>query len=204
MNHGELKAAVSGWLKRSDMAAIIPTLIQLAEARIARELRVTSMLKFTTITANAAAVTAPADLLEIKAMAYTDAATPVRTGTVEQVLLERARISGYRPVYAVVAGDQILFGPAPDASYTISAAYYGKPDALVADADTNWLLTNHPGVYLWATLAEASPWMVDDQRVATWEAKLGQDLAALNAADKASEYSATSLSINQTHAQQVV
>ena len=47
MNYGELKTAVVGWLKRSDAAAIIPTLVVLAEARLSRELRLRAQLVLT-------------------------------------------------------------------------------------------------------------------------------------------------------------
>ena len=204
MNHAQLKAAIAGWLKRSDLASIIPTLIQLAEARLARDLRVRSMLQFGTLTASGAAVSLPANFLEFKSLVYQDNATPLRTGTVEQVLVERSKSSADRPVYAVVVGSELLLGPAPSAAFVINSAYYAKPDALSADLDTNWILTNHPGLYLWAALAEASPFLVDDARVAVWEGKYAQDKQALIDSDKASEYSATGLSINQTNSQQVV
>lgn len=204
MTHAQLKAAIAAWLKRSDLATTIPTLIQLAEARIARELRLRAQIEFVTLTASSGSASLPADFLEFKALVYADDATPLRVGSLEQVLSNRARISGYRPVFCMVTGDALQFGPSADSTYDISAAYYAKFDALSADADTNWLLTNHPGVYLWAACAEAAPWMQEDERVMTWEGKYSQDKQALIAADKAAEFSGTGLEMSFINSQEVV
>jgi len=203
MNHLQLKTAVAGWLQRSDMSSIIPTLVELAEARLSRELRLRSQLIITTLTTTASSIALPADFLEFKALVYSDGA-PLRIGTIEQVLNARASITTYQPTVAVVTGTDLQLGPAPSGSYIINAAFYAKFAALSADLDTNWLLTNHPGVYLWAVLAEASPWMQEDQRVAVWEAKLGQDMATLKAAERAAEYSGSGFEINLIHSQQVI
>jgi hypothetical protein len=205
MNHLQLKTAIAGWLKRSDMADIIPTLVQLAEARLSRELRLRCQLVIGTITASGESIALPAGWLEFKALVYSDnSATKLNIGTVEQVMTERARIGGARPSVGVVTGDALQLGPVTDSSYLIQSAYYAKFTALAGDADTNWLLTNHPGVYLWAALAEASPWMVDDQRVATWEAKLGQDMTTLKMADRAAEFSGSALEFGSINTQAVV
>lgn len=204
MNYGELKAAIASWAKRSDMAGVIPTLVQLVEARIAREIRVRAQLQITTLTASSGSAALPADFLEFKALVYAEDATPLRVGSLEQVLTDRARISGYRPKFCVVTADALQFGPAADASYTLNAAYYGKFTALSADSDTNWILTNHPGVYLWGALFESAPWMQEDARIAVWDAKYTQDKAAMLAADKAAEFSGTGLELSMTHTQEVV
>ena len=204
MNYSELKAAIASWLKRSDLTAIIPSLVQLAEARLARDLRLRSQITITTLTASGGSAALPGDFLEFKALVYADDATPLRVGTLEQVLTDRARIDGYRPKFCVVIGDAIQFGPSADASYTINAAYYAKFAALSDGADTNWLLTNHPGLYLWATLAEAAPWMMEDQRVGMWEGKYAQEKQALKDAEQAAEFSGTSLEISIINSQGIV
>jgi hypothetical protein len=204
MNHAQLKAAIASWLKRSDLATSIPTFIELAEARISRELRLRSQVTFTTLTANSGSAPLPADFLEFKALVYADDATPIQVGTLEQVFSDRARISGYRPKFCMVTGDAIQFGPAADSSYSIAAAYYAKFAALSTDGDTNWLLTNHPGVYLWASLAEAAPWMLNDERLAVWEGKYAQDKQALETADRNAEFGGTGLEAFPLNTQQVV
>lgn len=204
MTHAQLKAAIASWLKRSDLTSVIPTFIQLAEARIARELRLRAQIAFDTLTASSGSASLPADFLEFKALVYADDATPIRIGSLEQVLTDRARIDGYRPKFCMVTGDAIQFGPSADSSYDINAAYYARFAALSGDSDTNWVLTNHPGIYLWAACAEAAPWMVNDERIAVWEGKYLQDKQALVDADKKSEFGGTGLEMSFINSQEVV
>lgn len=204
MNHAQLKTAIAGWIQRSDLSDSIGTFIELAEARISRDLRLRAQVTITTLTADSGSAPLPADFLEFKALVYADDATPLRVGTLEQVFNDRARIDGYRPKFCMVTGSAIQFGPAADSSYTLNAAYYAKFAPLSGDTDTNWLLTNHPGLYLWAALAEAAPWMQEDARIATWEGKYAQDKQALERADKAAEFSGTGLEASFIHTQEVV
>jgi hypothetical protein len=204
MNYSQLKAAIASWAKRSDLTAQIPTFVQLAEARIARELRLRAQVVISTITASSGSAALPAGFLEFKALVYADDSTPIRVGTLSQVFSDRARIAGYRPKFCMVTGDAIQFGPSADSTYTLNAAYYQKFDALSADSDTNWLLTNHPGVYLWACLAESAPWMLNDERVATWEGKYLNDKQALIAAEERAEFSGTGLELAPGISQEVV
>jgi len=45
--------------------------------------------------------------------------------------------------------------------------HYVKRFDIATDA-TNWLLTNHPGVYLYGSLIEAEPYLVNDTRIKLW------------------------------------
>lgn len=118
MNHAQLRAAIAAWLKRSDLAASIPTFIELAEARISREFRLRNQITITTLTASSGSAALPSDFLEFKALVYADDATPIRVGSLEQVLADRARISGYRPKFCMVTGNSIQFGPSADIELT--------------------------------------------------------------------------------------
>ena len=204
MNHAQLKAAIASWVKRSDLTSQIPTFIALAEARITRELRLRTQITITTLSVSGGSAALPDDFLEFKALVYADDATPVRVGSLEQVLTDRARISGARPKFCVVTGDVVQFGPSADQTYTLNAGYYARFAALSGDSDTNWLLTNHPGIYLWAACAETAPWMQQDERTATWELKYAQDKQSLIDSDKASEFGGTGLEISFINSQEVV
>jgi hypothetical protein len=79
------------------------------------------------------------------------------------------------------------------ASFTFS--YYKRFPALVADADTNWLLTNHPGVYLYSALIEAYAHIKDDARIPTAARMYAAAVNALVDADNAAKHSGSTLSI---------
>ncbi len=80
------------------------------------------------------------------------------------------------PTDFTIEGDVIFFRPVSTASMTVRLLYYRKYTALSSDSDTNWLLNNARGLYLYAALLEASPYIEDDGRALTW-ATLFDDLA---------------------------
>jgi hypothetical protein len=185
--YGGLKTAVASWLKRSDLTSNIPDLISLAEARIARDLRIRAQISFDTLTTSKSVdyVTLPSDFLEVENISLEgDFERPLTYETPEQLDARFPLGSQYdRPAAYTIIGSRIVFGPAPDAAYSIKFTYYARFDALSADADTNWILTNHPSVYLFAALAEAAPFILDDERATLWEAKYQADMKSLQDAD---------------------
>lgn len=193
-----LKASVASWLKRSDLTTIIPDLVALAEARIARDLRLRRQIVSAdiTLTAGTQGVDLPADWLEFENV--TLAANPPRQLTyvnIEHLDSKYPSTWTGTPAVYTLEGNQILFGPTPDAAYTANVFYYGKFAALSADSDTNWLLTNHPSVYLFACLAEAAPYLMDDERSVLWEGKYAKDMNELQTADDAAMFSGTALRV---------
>lgn len=185
--YGGLKDSVASWLKRSDLTSVIPDLIALGEARIARDLRLRKQVTQTTLTTVAGQqyVSLPADFLE--AENFTVGTSPPRTMSVVtpellDVKFPAGSWSGVPAAYCAV-GDQIRLGPTPDAAYSITLDYYQRWTALSASSDTNWLLQKHPSIYLFAALAEAEPFLMNDPRAAVWEAKYANDVKTLQDAD---------------------
>jgi hypothetical protein len=182
-----LKASVADWLKRTDLTASIPDLIVLADARIARDLRLRAQITFATLTTSSSVdyVALPADFLEIENIGLTTGGVqrPLTYESPEQ-LNARFPYGGGNgiPLAYSILGDRIYFGYAPDSAYTVGFTYYARFSPLSVTA-TNWLLTSHPSIYLFATLAEAAPFMLDDARVGMWEGKYQADMQALTAAD---------------------
>ena len=193
-----LKTSVAAWLKRSDLTAIIPDLIVLAEARIARDLRLRRQIVSTdlALTAGVQGVDLPADWLEFENVNI-NSSPPRQLTYVNIEHLETKYPSTWTgtPAVYTLEGNQILFGPTPDTAYTAPVFYYGKFAALSADADTNWLLTNHPSIYLFAALAEAEPYLVNDNRAVMWETKYSKDMNELQTADDAAMFSGTALRV---------
>lgn len=194
-----LKSAIASWLKRSDLAASIPDLIALAEARIARDFRLRAQITFGTLatTGGVEYVALPADFLELENIGLEGSVERSLTyETPEQMDVRFPLGSGQsRPAVYTVIGDRIIFGPCPDGDYTIKFTYYARFKPLVADTDTNWLLTKHPSVYLFAALSEAAPFVFDDDRAALWESKYQADRSALELADDQSLRSGSALRV---------
>lgn len=198
-NYADLQTSIANWLKRSDLAAIIPDFITLAEARVARDLRLRKQVVNTTLStvAGTQGVTLPSDFLEAENLTLSNTNPPGSLSVVTPEILDRkfpeAYVTGQPRVYTVV-GDEILFGPTPDAVYAVSLTYYQRFAALSASS-TNWLLTNHPNVYLFAALAEASGYLFNDERIPTWEAKYQADVRSLQQVDDAALRSGSAMRV---------
>lgn len=196
--YADLKTSVAAWLKRSDLTAIIPDFVALAEARIARDLRLRRQITSAdlSLAAGVQGVDLPADWLEFENVTLNG--NPSRQLTYVNIEhLDSRYPSSYtgQPAVYTLEGNQILFGPTPDAAYTAGVFYYAKFAPFVDDTDTNWLLTNHPSIYLFACLAEAAPYLVDDQRSVLWEGKYAKDMNELQASDDMAMFSGTALRV---------
>ncbi len=197
--YSDLQTSVANWLKRSDLTSIIPDFITLAEARIARDLRLRRQVTNTTLTtvAGTQTVTLPSDFLEMENISLSNTTPPAALSVVTPEILDRKYPNGYangQPVVYAIVGNAIQFGPTPDAAYTVSLDYYQRFAAL-STTPTNWLLTNHPSVYLFAALAEASGYVFNDERMPTWEAKYQADVQALQQADDAAVRSGSAMRV---------
>jgi len=169
----ELKASVATWIKRSDLTAIIPDFVKLAEARINRELRTRNMVTRAQNTAvDSEFVALPSDFGTARSIRLTASPfTQLQQLTVEAMGdFAAQQPSGALQAFAIVGGE-FWFLPAPAASVTVQLVYYAKVPALTDAAPTNWLLASHPDVYLWGALLEAACYLEDDELAATYQTR---------------------------------
>jgi hypothetical protein len=177
--YSELKTAVASWLKRTDLAADIPNFISLGELRINRRLRIRGMEASAALTITAGAATIPSNLLSLKTITLNDANTTILERVSPINFFARNDAAGPPRVFTQ-AGNQYLFSPIPTGTTTAAnCVYYASPTPLSDVAPTNWFMTNAPDVLLWAALAEAAPFMLEDPRIPVWEGKLEAALQAL-------------------------
>ena len=181
-----LLASVASWLKRADLVSSTPDLVVLAEARIARDLRLRAQIVNGTMstTGGVEFVALPPEFLEMENITLAgsvDRSLTYETPEQIDVRFPYGMAQGSPAAYTII-GDRLYFGPCPDQTYTIKTQYYGRFAALAA-TPTNWLLSKHPSIYLFATLAEAAPFMLDDNRAPMWEGKYAADMKALQDAD---------------------
>jgi hypothetical protein len=197
-NYTDLLASIANWLNHPSATASIPDFITLAEARIARDLRLRSQVAALTLTtvAGTQGVDLPAGWLEFENLTVVGSPDAQLNYVNIQHLDTKFPANGYsgKPVVYSVEGNQVLFGPVPDAAYSISVLYYKRYDALSV-TPTNWLLTNHPGIYLFAALCESAPFLKDDARALVWETKYKRDLDALTSSDEDGQFSGSVLKV---------
>lgn len=194
----DLQTAVANWLNRTDLTAYIPDFIALAEARIARDLRLRSQVTSTTIStvAGSQAASLPTGWLEFENVSVSSSPDVQLNYVNIQHLDTKFPNNSYTgcPVVYSIEGQQILFGPVPDAVYTVNVLYYKRLDALSV-TPTNWLLTNHPSIYLFSTLAESAPFLKDDDRILIWEQKYKADVDKLQIIDTSGQFSGSVLKV---------
>jgi hypothetical protein len=92
-------------------------------------------------------------------------------------------------------GSEFQFAPYPDSEYTLRMVYYYKPDFLSDSNASNLFLANCPDLLLYGALAEAEPYLMNDERVNTWASLYDRGLASLRASDDDSEYPSSPMSI---------
>lgn len=201
----DLQSGVMRWLRRvgdTVTAADVPNFIELAEARINRDLRVRQMETTTDpaaylTTAGVATLALPGDFLEPRELYLaTSPLTPLSYLTPANLTLTHAASPAGKPEHFTVIGSNLKFGPVPGAVYGVALTYYQRIPALSADAPTNWLLTLSPDVYLYATLIEASPYLKNDARLATWADLYQRAIGAITAKDQAARWGGASLQVS--------
>lgn len=194
----ELKAAVADWLDRTDLTDQIVDFITLAEASFNRRIRQPEMIeKDAAFSIAGQYTTLPTDYLEITRIVVTSV-TPVITLeylTPEELAMKKGYVTGSgRPVYFTILGqtaNQLEVLPEPSGTYTATIIYYKRIPALTSG--TNWLLTNHPDIYLYGALAQAEPFIKNDERMPMWIARLDKELTDLRLQGEREMHSGSSL-----------
>lgn len=194
-NYTDLQLAVANWLDRDDLTARIPEFISLLEAELRRDPAVEDE-RFSTITLANPTEALPAEVREITDLFYNDTSSrrTIDVTSAENVARQVAQLTPTgRPRFAalIANGTQLLLGPAPDQSYTAFIQYIAKLVSLsAAQNGTNWLMTDHPDIYLYGTLMQSAPYLKDDGRVALWSMALERAKASLSDFIKRRKYSA--------------
>ena len=177
-NFAELQTAVADWLHRTDLTAKIPDFITFAESRINCDLQAnvkeTDATLVTVIGQDYSAL--PSDFVSPIALNVLFSPSAVQQD-LPQVLPENLKVSTARtsPYQWAIDGATVAYGQPLDQAYTIILRYLGT-FTLSASATTNWLLTNHPDVYLWGTLLEAAIYAQDSDNIALYGSKFENSL----------------------------
>ena len=197
----ELHTAVANWLNRSDLTSRIPEFITLAEASFNRTLRTKDMHTRATTSTDAQYVALPSYFQEMLNVELTSTdpprrltyATSDRSDDYRKQKSDKAGI----PVHYTIEGLTLQLNPTPDQNYTIQMNYYQTIPALSAkaDSDANWLLLAHPDVYLFGTLVQASPYLMDPQAGVIWDGLLTRSMEELRVSDNNSRYAGGTLTM---------
>ena len=176
-SYSGLKQSIIDHLDRDDLTNFVDDFIDIAEGRHKREIRIREMLSLATlaITDGDRLVDLPTDFIDLKYFRILNPDTssyrrylPKLTQLNEHELTGLSTNREQRPQHFAVH-EQIEFDSEADQDYTGEVLYYVGLTALSDSNTSNSLLTKAPDVYLYGALAASAPFLLNDERISTWE-----------------------------------
>lgn len=189
MNWGELKTAVLAYAHRTgdaELTNLMPTFLALAEDRIysgesnSPKIRVAAMRQF----AQLANGTRPAGFLEAIKVAEADSPEKSLLYVPMDKMPQERRAFSWDGETLVLSEDQ---------GFPIDLTYYAKLTTPSTDIDTNWLMDNHPRLYLSAMLVEVARYTVDGEMAAREISNYASAAQTVNSTDKAAQMSGSQI-----------
>lgn len=198
-NYSTLQSTIADYLNRSDLTAVIPTFIQLAESQINRDIRHYEMEARSNAQQDAGDeyMQTPANWLEnIRAHVTGTGTSPLDLISRQAMADKRAGAEDTtgRPQYYAMADGQFQLYPTPDAQYTIELLFYEKIPALASNT-TNWLVEEYPDIYLYGSLIHSAPYLQEDARTTVWAQMYAAAVLRLNESSDNARYSGSGLTL---------
>lgn len=195
LTYDTLTTAIIDYAERNDANFVsqIPLFIMLGERRVARDLKILGLKIAITdnFIPNDGVIAKPTRWLN-------DSSFNIGTGTgfnTRQYLLQRSvewcRLywpdptqTGTPKYYASDYNYNFWFiVPTPGAAYPYEILYYQTPQLIDDTTSSNFLTESAPEILIFASLAEAIPYLKDDERIKVWEQKYSDARQALGNED---------------------
>lgn len=186
-DYTSLKQAVANWVN-DDAISVgserVVEFISIAEADFNRRLRIRPMEDSTTVATSGRTTALPGNSVQLRNIRLNTASG----GTVDYLPPDQfwAQYGGNdtgEPVAHTIEGENIVWGPASSGTSVI-VTFYKRVPALTGSANTNWMLTNHPDLYLYGSLVAAEPFIFEDKRLPMWKSMYDQALKQVEEADE--------------------
>ena len=167
----------------------IPRLINLAERRIARELKIEGLINVVTSTMQVGLAVYPKPDRWRTTVSFN-----YGIGNQYTQLFPRSYeyVRSYWPnrdetgqplFYADYDYNNWIVSPTPDQAYPFEVLVYQLLPLLDDSNQTNWLTEYAPQVLLYASLLEATPFLKNDERIQVWQSMYDRSAQALNGED---------------------
>ena len=195
-NYSAFVTTVENYLARTDLTSVIPDFVQMAQLRMSRDLRTEAMLKVATTTPSDNKVAFPTDFLELREMHFQGNPPIILEYQSPDLFFRNGQTSlSGRSHYFTMLGTEFQFAPSQNSDYTIQILYYAQPTFISSTTSSNLFLAYYPDALLYATLAEAEPYLMNDPRVATWSALYDRAIANIKTSDLGQTYAYTTLNV---------
>ena len=175
----DLRTAVIENVGRPDIADVFPRLLALAEARLAREVRVREQMATVTLNLVDGRALLPTDWLEVIGVFSA-------TGMEYRQLATQANTQHTGTCFYSIEGGYLV---GPTDSGEIRMDYYAKlPPLGTSVTTTNYLLQRYPDVYLYTTAFEAAKYVRDMEAAQINRDLMNEAIADMKADDQMARY----------------
>ena len=197
--YAELKTGIANWLNRSDLTdEISDDFIKLVESEYNSKLRIRKMITSdTSFTIDSELETLPTGFLQVRDFFIVSSSAKYSLTYMPPTQMDQTKggsTSG-RPIVYTILGGNFRFAPTPDATYTATINYYKAIDALSDSTTTNYILTNHPGIYLYGSLYHAANFLggIEPSKLQNWMQLYTTGMERLERNDREDEWSGSPL-----------
>jgi hypothetical protein len=154
----DLRLAVSEHVGNRAISDVFPRLVKLAETTLNKKLRTRKQMTTATLTFASGVAPLPAGCLEIISL-FNLHKEPMRATSLADVQFEQSS----NTQYAIDGSNVIIYGLTGDREFRYFAAL---PTLTTSPTTSNWLLADHPHVYLYAVGFEAAKFLRDAELAA--------------------------------------
>ena len=189
-----LKASIANWLNRSDLTSeISEDFITLAEKDFNSKLRIRQMVSTdSSFSINAETVALPTGFLQVRDFFIVNGGTKYALKYITPSQMDQIKGSstaGQPSTYTII-GDNFRFAPTPASTYTGTLNFYKEFDPLTDSNTSNYILSNHPAIYLYGSLYHAANFLggVEPRLIQQWQQMYATALERLERNDREDQY----------------
>jgi hypothetical protein len=177
-----LRTAFEAYIKRQFADENFSTFLQLAQDRIFRDTRASENMINVALVPTSTLIDLPADYIDTREISYQNGSRRVVLRSIGRHVFGRsASLTGLPTVYSVV-GRQVEVAPITLPT-EFSLWYWQKLPQLVADDDTNIILTTYPYLYLYGLLIEGNVFIQDLQALELATGAYSTEVGQVNGAE---------------------
>ena len=192
--YSALKTSIANWLNRSDLTSeISEDFIVLTEKDFNSKLRIRKMISSnSSFTIDSEEEDLPTGFLQVRDFFIVQGGTKYALQYITPSQMDQIKgssTSGQPSTYTIL-GDKFRFAPTPASSYTATLNFYKEFDPLSDSNTTNYILTNHPAIYLYGSLYHAANFLggVEPARLQQWQGMYTTALERLERNDREDQY----------------
>jgi hypothetical protein len=192
-SYSGLKTSIANWLNRSDLTSEIEDFIVLAEKDFNSKLRIRQMISSdNSFSINAEKVDLPTGFLQVRDFFIVNGGTKYSLQYITPAQMDQIKgssTSGQPSTYTII-GDKFRFAPTPASTYTGTLNFYKEFDPLSDSNTTNYILSNHPAIYLYGSLYHSANFLggVEPRQVQQWQQMYATALERLERNDREDQY----------------